>query len=370
MPGPNGLAAKSFAAGESTRSARRLALGSVVLPSRYCLAPLAGYTNLPFRLLVRRLGGLGLATTDLINARALLRGSQKTLELIHTRPEDRPLAIQIYGGDATEMAAAAQWLADYGASVIDINMGCPVNKVTRNGCGSAMMCQPDVTLSLVQKVVEAVPIPVTVKMRLGWDAQQITAPFFAQEFEQIGVAGITIHGRTRSQGFHGSVNRDGIRQVVAAVTKIPILGNGDLRTCADVEQMLRETGCAGVAIGRGALLNPWFFAQLVEWETTGTTQLAPTYADRLNFMEQHFHLLTEWRDERSACLSFRKVANWYCKVLKPGRSVQQQMMMIDRIVQFDELLAAWRDRLRREGPPQDWQPHATISVPAGPIEHW
>src|SRR5262249_35082747 len=151
----------------------------------------------------------------------------------------------------------------------DINMGCPVHKVVRGGGGSAMMCNVGGTVALVRAVVAAVRIPVTVKMRLGWDADNLTAPFFAREFEQVGVAAVIIHGRTREQGFGGSVSLDGIRAVVEAVEHIPVVGNGDIRTIADAERMLSYTGCAGISIGRGALLNPWILAQLCAWESTG-----------------------------------------------------------------------------------------------------
>src|SRR5262245_29405989 len=239
--------------------AREMWLGKLHLKSRYLLAPLAGYTNLPFRLAVRELGGLGLATTDLVNARALLQASRKTLELIQTCPDDKPVAVQLYGHVPEEMRAAAQWLEAYGVSAVDINMGCPVHKVTRGGGGSAMMCEPAGTVALVRSVVEAVRLPVTVKMRLGWDEENLSAPFFARQFEQAGVAAVTVHGRTRAQGFGGRVNLDGIRAVVEAVEHIPVIGNGDVRSVADAEHMLKVTGCAGIAVGRGALLNPWFF---------------------------------------------------------------------------------------------------------------
>src|SRR5947209_9603393 len=237
-----------------------LRFGPLPLASRYLLAPLAGYTNLPFRRAVRELGGIGLATTDLVNARALLRASRKTLELIRTCPEDRPLAVQIYGSDSGEMRAAAQWLEAYGISSVDINMGCPVHKVTRGGGGSALMCSPTQTVGMVRAVVEAVRIPVTVKMRLGWDDSNWSAPFFAREFEQAGVAAVTIHGRTRAQGFAGKVNLAGIRAVVEAVARIPVIGNGDVRSIAEAAHMLAVTGCAGLATGRGALPHPWIFA--------------------------------------------------------------------------------------------------------------
>jgi nifR3 family TIM-barrel protein len=344
-------------------------LGPLRLPGRYWLAPLAGYTNLPFRLAVRELGGLGLATTDLVNARALLRFSRKTMELLRTCPADRPVAVQLYGSVPEEMVAAAQWLQEYGVSAVDINMGCPVHKVVRGGGGSAMLCDARATVGLVRRVVEAVRLPVTVKMRLGWDDASWSAPFFAREFEQAGIAAVTIHGRTRAQGFGGSVSLDGIRAVAEAVERIPVIGNGDVRTIPDAERML-ATGCAGVAIGRGALLNPWIFAQLRHWERTGEPGPGPTYGQRVDFMHRHFHLLVEDREERFACLTFRKVANWYCKVLRPGREVQQRLVRIDSVAEFDGIVA----RLREQGPPRDWEEwlyrESPIRVPSGPVEHW
>jgi nifR3 family TIM-barrel protein len=342
----------------------------LALESRYLLAPLAGYTNLPFRLAVREVGGLGLATTDLVNARALLQASRKTLELIQTGPEDRPVAVQIYGANREEMCAAAQWLQDYGVSAVDINMGCPVHKVVRGGGGSAMLCDAAGTVGLVRAVVEAVRIPITVKMRLGWDEAHWSAPFFAREFEQAGVAAVIIHGRTRAQGFGGQVNLDGIRAVVEAVERIPVVGNGDVRTIADAERMRTVTGCAGVAIGRGALLNPWIFAQLRRWEQTGDPGPGPSYEQRLAFMERHFYLLVAQRGEHFACLTFRKVANWYCKALRSGREVQQRLIRLDGIAVFDEMVA----RLRERGAPSDWDHGQAegpqVPVPSGPVERW
>jgi tRNA-dihydrouridine synthase B len=347
-----------------------LRFGPLALSSRYLLAPLAGYTNLSFRLAVRELGGLGLATTDLVNARAMLMFSRKTMELLQTCPEDRPVAVQIYGAEPEYMAEAARWLENYGVTSIDINMGCPVHKVTRGGGGSAMMCDAGGTVKLVRTVVEAVRMPVTVKMRLGWDDDNLSAPFFAREFEQIGVAAVTIHGRTREQGFGGRVNLDGIRAVVEAVERMPILGNGDVRTIADAQKMLTYTGCAGIAIGRGALLNPWFFTQLTHWEETGDPGPPATYTQRLEFMNRHFHLLVGHRGERFACLSFRKVANWYCRVLRPGHAIQQRLMMIDSVAVFDAIVGEVREILAaRVG--QDWpDAEVNIRVPSGPMEHW
>jgi nifR3 family TIM-barrel protein len=359
-----------------------LQFGALRLASRYLLSPLAGYTNLAFRQAVRELGGLGLATTELVNARALLMNSKKTIDYIETCPEDKPLAVQIFGADPREMAEAARWLENYGASAIDINMGCPVDKVTKNGAGSAMMCNAGATVGLVRSVVEAVRIPVTVKMRLGWDETTLSAPRFAREFEEAGVAAVIIHGRTRAQGFSGQVNHDGIRAVVEAVERIPVIGNGDIRTVAEAERMFRVTGCDGISIGRGALLNPWIFAQLVESENaacgladraslgngSANPQAAPGYFARLDFMARHFHLLAEQRSERYACITFRKVANWHCRVLRPGRAIQQRLVMLERIADFDEIVA----HLRAQGPPPHWHDAALpeLAVPRGPISHW
>lgn len=347
----------------------RVKLGNRELPSRYFLAPLAGYTNLALRRTIRELGGLGLATTDLVNARALLQGGKKTMELIATHPDDRPTAVQIYGSDAQYLQAGAQYLESIGVEHIDINMGCPVNKVTKGGGGSAMMCDTTgKTVALVQSVVEAVKIPVTVKMRLGWNDQELSAPFFSREFEQVGVAAITIHGRTREQGFGGFVNLDGIRAVVEAVERIPVVGNGDIRSIADAARMFEVTGCRAIAIGRGALLNPWFFRQLQNWEETGDPGPPPTYFERLDYMDRHVRRLVELRGERFGCLQFRKVANWYCRVLKPGRDVQQTLVNLDSLATFERIVA----RLREQGPPPGWQAGAvpSIATPKGPNERW
>jgi nifR3 family TIM-barrel protein len=211
-------------------------LGQVPIASRFFLAPLAGYTSLAFRLTVRQCGGLGLATTDLVNARSLIERRRRAFELAETCAEDRPLSIQIYGVVIAEMEQAARWVEQQGASAVDINMGCPVRKVVKTGGGSALMCQIDQAVDLVSAVVKSVGVPVTVKMRLGWDDDSLTAPSLARAFEQAGVAAVIVHGRTRAQGFAGSVNRAGIRAVVDAVERIPIVANGDIRTIADVAQ--------------------------------------------------------------------------------------------------------------------------------------
>jgi nifR3 family TIM-barrel protein len=345
-----------------------LRLGALPLTSRFFLAPLAGYTSLAFRLAVRSCGGLGLATTDLVNARSLLENRPRAFELAETCPEDRPLAVQIYGHVPAEMRAAAQRVVDLGAAAVDINMGCPVNKVVKTGGGSALMCQADQAVSLVAAVVDAVDVPVTVKMRLGWDDASLTAPALARAFEQVGVAGVIVHGRTREQGFRGSVNRPGIRAVVEAVDRIPVVGNGDIRTIADADATFRETGCAAISIGRGALSNPFFFRQLAHWAATGTTGSEPTFDDRIDLMVAHFHELVARRGERLACLQFRKLIKWYNHAIRPPKELYHRLINLASVRLFDETVA----EIRAGGPtsplPGHFEPR--VPVPAGPIDKW
>src|ERR1039457_1826162 len=237
----------------------RMRIGALQLESNLFLSPLAGYTNLPFRLVVRELGGVGLCTTDLVNARSLIEKREKAFKLIETRPADSPLAVQLFGSVPEEMRDAALVVEARGAVSVDINMGCPVKKVVKIGGGSAMMTELDKTAALVRSMVNAVKIPVTAKMRLGWDDDNLTAPDLARALEDAGVAAIFVHGRTHEQGFGGTVNLAGIRKVVAAVKNIPVIGNGDIVTPQAAKKMLDETGCAGVSIGRGAFYDPWIF---------------------------------------------------------------------------------------------------------------
>ncbi len=349
-----------------------VAVGGIPMASRFNLAPLAGYTNLPFRLSVREIGGVGLCTSDLVNARAILEGLKKTMELLATDPAERPLFVQIFGSNADEMARAAAWLVAHGkADGVDINMGCPVRKVVKTGGGSSMMCDTTgATVALVRRVVEAVKVPVTVKMRLGWDDDSLTAPFFAREFEAAGVAALTIHGRTREQGFSGGVNHDGIRRVVEGVERIPVYGNGDVRTVADAARMIDETGCHGIALGRGALANPWVFRQFDAWVRTGHPGPRATYHERLEFMRLHLRRLVDWRGgERYGCVQFRKVATWYTRALRLPKRTQAAMMMLENLGQFEELIAPFA-----ASPPDGWSEYdaqqAQVAVPAGPISHW
>jgi nifR3 family TIM-barrel protein len=345
-----------------------LELGRVKIDSRFFLAPLAGYTSLAFRLAVRRCGGLGLATTDLVNARSLIEKRRRALELAETCDIDRPLAIQLYGHVIPEMEEAAKWVEGQGATAVDINMGCPVRKVVRSGGGSALLCQVDRAVDLVGALVRAVSIPVTVKMRLGWDDDSLTAPVLAREFEQVGAAGVVVHGRTRQQGFSGAVNRQGIRAVVEAVDSIPVIANGDVRTIQDAASMFEETGCAAISIGRGALANPFFFRQLECWSRTGAPGPDPDFEERLDLMSLHFHGLVERRGEFYACLQIRKILKWYYHFTRMPKPLYLRLVNLSRVEVFDETL----EMIREAGPTTSLPGHfeAHVPVPSGPIDKW
>ncbi len=365
-------------------------LGSLTLKSNLFLSPLAGYTNLPFRRTLRELGGLDLATTDLVNARSLLEKNPKAFKLIETCPEDRPLAVQLFGSVPEEMRDAAVFLEASGISAVDINMGCPVRKVCRVGGGSAMMTELDKTAALVKGMVDAVKIPVTAKMRLGWDDNNLTAPDLARALEDVGVAGIFVHGRTREQGFEGRVNLAGIRAVVEAVKSIPVIGNGDVTTAAAAKMMLEETGCAGVSIGRGAFYNPWIFLQTQDYLRTGTLAPEASFAERVRVLCRHLDLMVEVFGESLGCRMFRKVAPWYSKRFGPANEFNKAVVHISTKAEFLDLLAKylrWREQFLDEHgelkpnyrpapmvasfmqePAVTQRQH--IPVPKGPIEVW
>ncbi len=344
--------------------------GKLALASRYLLSPLAGFTNLPFRRIVREVGGVGLATTDLVNARSLLADNPKARELIATCAGDEPLAVQIFGSEPEMMVEAARILEARGVASVDINMGCPVNKVTKNGSGASMLCRRDETIALVERIVKAVSIPVSVKMRLGWDDKQITAPEFARAFEQIGVAAVAIHGRTRAQGFSGKVSLDGIRAVVEAVKSIPVVGNGDVRTVADAERMFRETGCRAVSIGRGALANPWIFRQLVQWETTGTCDPPGNFNDRLALFRRQFAYVIELRGPDRAIPFFRKMAHWYLKSMQVTARLRNEFQHANTIEKAKAVLAEIVEQGPLSGNRTGVLQEMNIPVPSGPVEHW
>jgi nifR3 family TIM-barrel protein len=367
-------------------------IGSMALESNVFLSPLAGYTNLPFRLTLRELGGLGLATTDLVNARSLLENNRKALKLIETNDEDEPLSVQLFGSVPEEMRDAALHLESIGISSVDINMGCPVRKVCKVGGGSAMMTELAETAALVKGMVDAVNIPVTVKMRLGWDDENLTAPDLARSLVDVGVKAIAVHGRTRAQGFTGEVNPDGIRAVVEAVPGVPVIGNGDIVSPKSAQEMIRRTGCAAVSIGRGAFYNPWIFSQTQHLLETGELLPEPDFDERIRVLCRHFERMIQVFGEKMGCLMFRKVGPWYAKRFGPANRFNKRIVLVSTKEEFYEILEdyqSWRGQFLdsngdlkpqyqlREMVPgfmKEEEPASVrrekIPVPKGPVDVW
>jgi len=343
-----------------------IAIGGRRLQSRYFLAPLAGYTHLAFRSALRELGGLGLATTDLVLATHLVSESRKSMELVVTTQVDKPLTVQIYSGVTEHLVGAAKWLEDHGYEAIDINMGCPMAKVNSQGGGARLMCDTSGACEVVSAVIHAVNLPVSVKMRLGWDRESITAPALARAFEEIGVAAVTVHGRTRSQGFHGDVDLQGIRAVKEAVDRMPIVGNGDILTVEDALRMRKLTGCDAVAIGRGAMMDPWIFRNLERVTVEGEQSLEPTLDEKIEFLVRHFTLMTEQHDDYS-CVLFRKFAGWYGAKLGIPEDLEDRLRRFGSVDEFHGIVGQIRDR---QGERESSIPTAMIRLPNGPVERW
>lgn len=345
------------------------------------------------RLTLRELGGLGWATTDLVNARSLLERNPTALKLVASSPEDRPLAIQLFGSVPAEMRDAAVMCEQMGAQSVDINMGCPVKKVVKIGGGSAMMTELDKTAALVRGMIAAVKIPVTAKMRLGWDDDNLTAPDLARVLEEVGVAAIFVHGRTREQGFSGRVNLAGIRKVVEAVRSIPVIGNGDVTTPQAARHMRDETGCAGVSIGRGAFYDPWIFRRTDHFLRTGELLPEPDFGERVRVLRRHFERYCEFYGEAHGARLFRKVAPWYAKRFGPAKIFKQRIVTMTSRADFETALTeylAWRaqfcdgngELLEKFSPapmiasfmrdPNEAEVHQrnAIPVPKGPVEVW
>lgn len=368
-------------------------IGRYEFPSNLFLSPLAGYTNLPFRLVVREIGGVDWTTTDLVNARSLLERNPRGLQLIQTCPAEKLLSVQLFGGVPEEMRDAALLVESLGIAAVDINMGCPVRKVVNVGGGSAMMTELKKTAALVRGMVEAVKIPVTAKMRLGWDENNLTAPDLARVLEGVGVAAIFVHGRTRAQGFGGTVNLRGIRAVVEAVKTVPVIGNGDVTTPEAAKKMIDETGCAGVSVGRGAFYNPWIFRDTRHYLTTGELRTEPGYPERARVLRRHLDLMIEIFGEELGCRLFRKPAAWYAKRFGPAREFKKGVTQFSTRAEFEALLAGyerWRTQfldergellpryrlspmvasfMRTDDDPAGLRRDA-IPVPKGPVDTW
>jgi tRNA-dihydrouridine synthase B len=281
-----------------------LKIGSVDLTTPVVMAPMAGMTDSAFRRLVKRHGGCGLVVTEMVSSEGLVRGIDRTLEYAEYTEEERPVSIQIFGGDPEKMAAAAQIVENMGADIVDVNMGCPVPKISKHNAGCSLMREPAHAASVVRSIARAVKIPVTVKMRAGWDHDAINAPELAQRVQDVGAAAVAVHGRTAAQSYSGSSDWELIGRV-ASVVNIPVLGSGDCIEASQVIERMRHSGVAGVLVGRGALRNPWIFEQAAAL-VSGSAPRSVTAADRARFLLEYIDLLLTERLNESK--GFRHVA--------------------------------------------------------------
>jgi tRNA-dihydrouridine synthase B len=279
-------------------------IGKIVLAPPVAMAPMAGMTDSAFRRLVKRRSGCGLVVTEMVSSEGLVRGIDRTLEYAEYTEEERPVSIQIFGGDPEKMAQAARIVEGMGADIVDVNMGCPVPKIAKHNAGCSLMREPEHAASVVRSMAKAVRIPVTVKMRAGWDADQINAPDLARRMEDAGAAAVAVHGRTAAQSYSGYSDWDLIARVASGVS-IPVFGSGDCVEARQVVDRLAKGGVAGVLVGRGALRNPWIFEQAAEL-AAGREPRVITAADRAEFLLAYIDLLLRERiDEREG---FRHVA--------------------------------------------------------------
>ena len=279
-------------------------IGTIELSPPFALAPMAGMTDTAFRRLVKRRGGCGLVVTEMVSSEGLVRGIDRTLEYAEFTEEERPVSIQIFGGDPDKMAAAAQVVEGMGADIVDVNMGCPVPKIAKHNAGCSLMREPEHAADVVRAMARAVRIPVTVKMRAGWDADAINAPELARRMEDAGAAALAVHGRTAAQSYSGFSDWDLIAHVAAQVG-IPVFGSGDCIEASHIVDRMNGGPVAGVLVGRGALRNPWIFEQARD-VAAGRQPRAITHEDRANFLLEYIDLLVSERVNEAH--GFRHVA--------------------------------------------------------------
>lgn len=310
-------------------------IGSVTLPNQLILAPMAGVTDLAFRQICRE-HGAGLTVTEMASAKALEYGDKKTPRLLRLARGEHPASAQIFGSDPACMARSAKRALELsGCDIIDINMGCPAPKIVGNGDGSALMKSPDLAARIVAAVKQAVPVPVTVKFRMGWDAQSVNCVEFARLCEQAGADMVAVHGRTRSQQYGGTANWDIIRAVKEAVS-IPVAANGDVFAPQDVPHILAHTGADFVMIGRGSLGDPWIFERAHALMQTGVLPPLPPFAERIDTAVRQIELAVADKGERVALLEARKHVNWYLKGVSHVRDFKKRISALTRL---DELYA-------------------------------
>ncbi len=303
-------------------------IGNIEIKNNIVLAPMAGISNSSFRRIIKSFG-CGLIYAEMVSDKAITYGDSKTLKMLYMTDEERPIAQQIFGHDVESFVTAAKYIYEtMKPDIIDINMGCPVPKVAlRSQAGSALLKNPDRVKEIVKAVVSSVPIPVTVKIRSGWDSNSINAPLIAKICEEAGASAITIHGRTRSQGYSGNVDLDIIKQVKEGVN-IPVIGNGDIKTCYDAKKMLDYTGCDAVMIGRGVLGNPWLIKECLDYLEKGIEPKKVSLSEKLDMIKKHLDLLINQKGEKVACLEMRSHFAWYLKGLSNTKKLKVALQQV------------------------------------------
>jgi tRNA-dihydrouridine synthase B len=336
-------------------------IGSIDLSPAFALAPMAGMTDTAFRRLVKREGGCSLVVTEMVSSEGLVRGIDRTLEYAEYTEEERPVSIQIFGGDPEKMAAAAQIVEGMGADIVDVNMGCPVPKIAKHNAGCSLMREPAHAANVVRAMTQAVKIPVTVKMRAGWDATELNAPDLAKRMEDAGASAVAVHGRTAAQSYSGSSDWDFIARVAAGVG-IPVFGSGDCIEPSQLVDRLQGRGVAGVLVGRGALRNPWIFSQAADL-ANGRAPRAVTDDDRARFLLAYIEMLQQERlheaqgfrhvapgqeaapaagpargHDRWVINKLRALNSWFTKGLENGSHLRVAVNRADSIAELKEIV--------------------------------
>ena len=320
-------------------------IGNIELSAPLALAPMAGITDLPFRLICRRLG-CGMTVSEMVSAKGLLYKNVKTTEMLRIDDGERPTAIQLFGSVPAELAEAARMVEASGADRIDFNMGCPVPKIVNNGEGSALMKNPQLAHDILAAMVKAVKIPVTVKFRAGWDDANRNAVEIARAVEAAGVSAVAVHGRTRQQFYEGKADWSIIADVKQAV-KVPVFGNGDIFTVADGLRMLEQTGCDGLMIGRGADGNPWLFTALAAALRGEPLPQPPSLKERLAQAAEHLEMLIAYKNEVVAVKEMRRHISAYLKGMPHAAEFRGRFHKVDTQEQFTELLAEYSECAHR-----------------------
>lgn len=320
---------------------KKMKIGNIEIKNRIIMAPMAGITNVAFRKIIKEFGA-GLVVSEMVSDKALCYGNQKTIEMLTIDEDEHPVSIQIFGGDVDSMVKAAKFVDEHSnCDIIDINMGCPVQKVLKAHAGSYLLQYPDLVYDIVKNVVEAVSKPVTVKIRIGYDFDSINCVEIAKLIEKAGASAIAVHGRTRSQMYEGHANWDYIRQVKESVS-IPVIGNGDVKTAQDAKRMLEETGCDAVMVGRAALGNPWVIQQMVAYVENGVLLEEPTMDEKLNQCLSHAKRLMSVVGEKNAMRQMRGHAPWYIKGLKSASAIKNHLSKVNTYNELEEIIEKYR----------------------------